>query len=253
MGKDIYTREVIRVEYEWQPPRCAECKNFGRTLDKCPKGSNKPVNTTSTSDVIYDGFNEVVGRKHKGKKTRTKQPNSKIGGICLSKPKPSFYRPVDKPGMTNDNAKASSPLSDKHGKPSTSRDLRDVNRASSLNSFDVLNKLVEEDSGGLSSLNPHEKEQLVGNGNSESITHGPNSPNKKSPITTKDDVDLIGKPGSSFGEKRFEFGESDEDEVFLPDDEMSRYISSTGGGQQLEDEDLCFFDGYKDQVYDLPG
>ncbi|GKD35459.1 zinc knuckle CX2CX4HX4C containing protein [Tanacetum coccineum] len=45
--------------------------------------------------------------------------------------------------------------------------------------------------------------------------------------------------------------ESDEDEVELPDDETSRYMSSTGRGGLCED-DLDFYDGYEARVYDLP-
>ncbi|GKF48147.1 hypothetical protein Tco_0141398 [Tanacetum coccineum] len=45
--------------------------------------------------------------------------------------------------------------------------------------------------------------------------------------------------------------ESDEDEVELPDDEISRYMSSTGGGGICED-DLDFYDRYEAHVYDLP-
>ncbi|GKC55836.1 hypothetical protein Tco_1083434 [Tanacetum coccineum] len=44
--------------------------------------------------------------------------------------------------------------------------------------------------------------------------------------------------------------ESDEDEVFMPDDEMYNYMSSFGGCQHLED-DLYFYDRYEAQVYDL--
>ncbi|PWA68115.1 rossmann-like alpha/beta/alpha sandwich fold protein [Artemisia annua] len=54
----------------------------------------------------------------------------------------------------------------------------------------------------------------------------------------------------------FEFGElgkSDEDEVFEPNNDMSRYMSSSGGGQQLEADDFDFSDGYEAHVYDLPG
>ncbi|GJR37693.1 zinc knuckle CX2CX4HX4C containing protein [Tanacetum coccineum] len=46
--------------------------------------------------------------------------------------------------------------------------------------------------------------------------------------------------------------ESDEDEVYMPDDDMSKYISSTGGGFTMEDDDLDCYDGYEAQIYDLP-
>ncbi|GKD14671.1 hypothetical protein Tco_1199078 [Tanacetum coccineum] len=49
----------------------------------------------------------------------------------------------------------------------------------------------------------------------------------------------------------FDFGnpESDEDEVLDPGDEMASYMSSSGGGFQLEDD---FYDGYEAQVYAFP-
>ena len=39
--------------------------------------------------------------------------------------------------------------------------------------------------------------------------------------------------------------ESDEDEVFFPYDDMSRYMSPTGGGQLLEEDELDFYNGYE--------
>ncbi|GKB11547.1 retrovirus-related pol polyprotein from transposon TNT 1-94, partial [Tanacetum coccineum] len=35
-----HTREVIKVEYEWRPPRCTDCKVFGHSHDKCLKRVN---------------------------------------------------------------------------------------------------------------------------------------------------------------------------------------------------------------------
>ncbi|GKC27137.1 trichome birefringence-like protein 14 [Tanacetum coccineum] len=76
-------------------------------------------------DMQKDGFTEVTSRKNKGKKA-DKQPNSKnIGGVRLSKPKPSFYRPKE-------------PV---HGKANSSKQKEQ-------NAFEVLNTLdVEEESG----------------------------------------------------------------------------------------------------------
>ncbi|GKE13265.1 hypothetical protein Tco_1416816 [Tanacetum coccineum] len=55
------------------------------------------------------------------------------------------------------------------------------------------------------------------------------------------------KPSTSIGDQLVE---SDEDEVELPDDETTTYMSSTGGGGFCE-EDLDFYDRYEAQVYDL--
>ncbi|PWA59192.1 hypothetical protein CTI12_AA393680 [Artemisia annua] len=54
--------------------------------------------------------------------------------------------------------------------------------------------------------------------------------------------------GFEFGE----LGEFDEDEVFEPNDDMSTYMSSSGGGQPLEVDAFDLSDGYEAQVYDLP-
>ncbi|GJT92067.1 hypothetical protein Tco_1080912 [Tanacetum coccineum] len=134
----------------------------------------------------------------------------------LTKPKPSFYRPVSK--RVNERGGASTSGLNAHGvtsnsgpnsstpkgKASTSHAKSGGKYPSMSNSFDVLNTLAEEEECGIS---------------------------------------------SSIGE--FE-EDSDNIEVLLPDDEMSRYISSTGGGHILEEDDLNFYDGYEAQVYDLP-
>ncbi|GKE37984.1 hypothetical protein Tco_1461389 [Tanacetum coccineum] len=58
---------------------------------------------------------------------------------------------------------------------------------------------------------------------------------------------------AGFSLEDFVFGEPDKDEVYEAGDVMSRYMSSLGGGQQLEDDELDFSDVYEAQVYDLPG
>ncbi|GJU12787.1 hypothetical protein Tco_1135183 [Tanacetum coccineum] len=79
-GED-FTKETIRVEYEWRPPRCDECKIFGHVHDQCPKKVVSPsIATTSnvvTSDVTptvvipNDGFQTVGKKKKKGKAKST--------------------------------------------------------------------------------------------------------------------------------------------------------------------------------------
>ncbi|GJR94322.1 zinc knuckle CX2CX4HX4C containing protein [Tanacetum coccineum] len=82
-GKD-FTNETIRVEYEWRPPRCDECKIFGHVHDQCPKKVVSPPivatpNVVNTSNVVTptvknDGF-QAVGKKKK-KKSKPKTSNS---------------------------------------------------------------------------------------------------------------------------------------------------------------------------------
>ncbi|GJZ40516.1 zinc knuckle CX2CX4HX4C containing protein [Tanacetum coccineum] len=58
-----YTKETIRVEYEWGPPRCSACLLFGHSVDDCPKASKRVVNRVDNSKVgssgaVDDGFTE---------------------------------------------------------------------------------------------------------------------------------------------------------------------------------------------------
>nr|GEY08046.1 zinc knuckle CX2CX4HX4C [Tanacetum cinerariifolium] len=113
-----FTKETIRVEYEWRPPRCDICKIFGHVHDQCPnKVVNPPIVTTSnvvTSTVVEtnDGF-QMVGKKKK-KKGKSKSTN---GGKFVG---PSVNQSVryemkettsaTKKGATNGNASKSSSM-----------------------------------------------------------------------------------------------------------------------------------------------
>ncbi|GKB16044.1 hypothetical protein Tco_0849967 [Tanacetum coccineum] len=66
-----FTKETIRVEYEWRPPKFDICKIFGHVYDHCPKKVvSSPIVTTSnvvTPTVeTNDGF-QMVGKKKKRK------------------------------------------------------------------------------------------------------------------------------------------------------------------------------------------
>ncbi|GJR34842.1 zinc knuckle CX2CX4HX4C containing protein [Tanacetum coccineum] len=41
LSEDDFTKEIIRVEYEWRLPRCDTCKIFGHVHDYCPKKVKK--------------------------------------------------------------------------------------------------------------------------------------------------------------------------------------------------------------------
>nr|GEU29439.1 hypothetical protein [Tanacetum cinerariifolium] len=66
-----YISEVIRVEYEWTPPHCLECKLYRHNIEKCPKMKNK--------------WKKVANH-----------PKNQIAGIRFHKPKSSLYRPINK-------------------------------------------------------------------------------------------------------------------------------------------------------------
>ncbi|GJY72841.1 hypothetical protein Tco_0477272 [Tanacetum coccineum] len=51
LTEDDFTKEIIRVEYEWRPPMCDLCKIFGHVHDHCPKKMTSPPIAT-TSNVV---------------------------------------------------------------------------------------------------------------------------------------------------------------------------------------------------------
>ncbi|GKC67966.1 hypothetical protein Tco_1100564, partial [Tanacetum coccineum] len=72
LSEDVFTKEIIRVEYEWRPPRCDKCKIFGHVHDYFPKKVVSP-HIVATSNVVTpnaektnDGF-QTVGKKKKRK------------------------------------------------------------------------------------------------------------------------------------------------------------------------------------------
>ncbi|GJS95704.1 RNA-directed DNA polymerase, eukaryota [Tanacetum coccineum] len=78
LSEDDFTKETIRVDYEWRPPRCDTCKIFSHVHDYCPKKVVSPP-IVATSNVVTpntektnDGF-QTVGKtkKRKGKSKST--------------------------------------------------------------------------------------------------------------------------------------------------------------------------------------
>ncbi|GKE28756.1 hypothetical protein Tco_1444140 [Tanacetum coccineum] len=60
---DGYTKEVIRVEYEWKPPHCGDCKNFKHDLLQCPKHVDETVfnHPSKNEDFVSDDeVDEVI-------------------------------------------------------------------------------------------------------------------------------------------------------------------------------------------------
>ncbi|KAJ0467100.1 hypothetical protein HanIR_Chr14g0681541 [Helianthus annuus] len=77
-----YVTVTIRVEYEWEPPRCAHCCVFGHDSGECPTR----IGTTSRPTVDEDGFTDVPVKK-----------SAKKNGFQVNNQKPKFeYRPVDR-------------------------------------------------------------------------------------------------------------------------------------------------------------
>ncbi|GKE32607.1 zinc knuckle CX2CX4HX4C containing protein, partial [Tanacetum coccineum] len=75
---DDFTKETIRVEYEWRPLWCDLCKIFGHVHNHCPKKVvSPPIVTTSnvitpTVEKTNVGFQTVCkNKKRKGKSKST--------------------------------------------------------------------------------------------------------------------------------------------------------------------------------------
>nr|GEW62708.1 hypothetical protein [Tanacetum cinerariifolium] len=85
--------ETVKVEYEWQPPRCDTCKIFDHIDNDCPKRVKEVVAPDSTNE---DGFTKVTRKQGKGKHSSKYR---QVVGVKLTKPKPNLqYRPI---GTTN--------------------------------------------------------------------------------------------------------------------------------------------------------
>ncbi|GJV63167.1 zinc knuckle CX2CX4HX4C containing protein [Tanacetum coccineum] len=142
LNGDDFTKETIRVEYEWRPPRCDICKIFGHVHDHCPKKVvSPPIATTSnvvtpTVEKANDDF-QTVGKKKK-KKGKSKSTNgSQFVGPSTKQnvryePKASTNAP--KKGATNmGNASNSSSLLKNSGNSANNDNIISSNSFSALN------------------------------------------------------------------------------------------------------------------------
>ncbi|GJW99363.1 retrovirus-related pol polyprotein from transposon TNT 1-94 [Tanacetum coccineum] len=79
LSEDAFTKETIRVEYEWRSPRCDTCKIFGHVHDYCHKKVVSPPIVaisnvvTPNAEKTNDGF-QTVGKKKK-RKGKSKSTN----------------------------------------------------------------------------------------------------------------------------------------------------------------------------------
>ncbi|GJW44848.1 zinc knuckle CX2CX4HX4C containing protein [Tanacetum coccineum] len=248
----------IKVEFESRPPRCTLCKNFDHVDEECPKKGKEEIRNTN-----MDG-----GFVHVKRKTNVVNQALKlkhIEGLRLSKAKPKLvYKRVDKSNSnleTTSKPKENAPHTTTKGvdmaseKPSvSSKEMNDessrhTNENVKSNFFkdDIdlgqlrsnMNKLVEEDK--VIDINTDVAKSVVAEG------------------MTKDKGNLwerfkeakeaaTSKPRSSNNIE----DDSDEDEVYMPDEFTLKFISSTGGELTMEDDDLDCYDGYEAQIYDVP-
>nr|GFA94403.1 hypothetical protein [Tanacetum cinerariifolium] len=215
---DGYIKEVVRVEYEWKPLHCVDCKSFGHDTLVCPKRVREEVpknpardTKTTVMEENDDGFTEVKSRK--------KNKGANFGGIRLNKPK-SKVMWQQKKGMDAKSNSTSPCVSSNTG--GNDKGVPDPGLNTS-NPFDVLN--VDGDDMGESGTQLKASEYV-------SSALNENRMEASKPSSSK----------SVYGD-----GYKDKNDVF------TSYGVSLGGGNQLEDEDFDFYQSYADQVVDLDG
>ncbi|GKB02958.1 putative reverse transcriptase domain-containing protein [Tanacetum coccineum] len=232
---DGHIKEVIRVEYEWKPPHCVECKSFGHSHDLCPKRVRDEVPKApsmavkpSTMEDNEEGFVEVKRRKkNKGDASRS------FGGIRLPKPNSKVHwqpkKSVDSKGGSNTTSPSGTTKESDKGVKVSSPSRANQNMTTPLsNSFDVLNTAEKEDV-----QNPKVSDHA---GTSSSNLH-----------VNKDQEESLwsrfnkGKENAKSKSLEFE-DESDDDEVYMP---------HGGGFTNGMEDDLECYDGYGTHVYDL--
>nr|GEV99742.1 hypothetical protein [Tanacetum cinerariifolium] len=190
----------------------------------------------NTMDENDDGLVEVKSRKkNKGADSRS------FGGLRLNKPNSKVIW-QQKKGMDAKGGSSASPSvsTNDNGKGNGCSEP-DLN---SSNPFDVLNVGGEE--MGESGQHPKVSEHAG------TVHLNVNKKRAKKPSSSKspiNDVQEDKNVSSSLALKTWDcINESDTDD----EDAIPLYGSSLGGGNQLEDEDFDFSDGYEDQVVNLP-
>nr|GEV14688.1 hypothetical protein [Tanacetum cinerariifolium] len=79
-----FIKEMVRVENEWKPPSCKQCKIFGHVYDQFPKNAA----TIPTVDMNNDGFQTVVNKRKSGK---TGYTNISRSGVTVGK---ATWKPI---------------------------------------------------------------------------------------------------------------------------------------------------------------
>ncbi|GKC45463.1 hypothetical protein Tco_1063185 [Tanacetum coccineum] len=148
LSGDGFTKVIIRVKYEWRPPRCDICKIFDHVHDYCPKKvMNPPIVTTSnvatpTIEKTNDGF-QTVGKKKKRKGKSKSNNDGQFTGLLVKhnvRYEPKVTTTAPKKGATYvGNTSQSSSMFKTTGNSSKRDNL------SMFNSFSALNNEEEDD------------------------------------------------------------------------------------------------------------
>ncbi|GKA83476.1 hypothetical protein Tco_0805071 [Tanacetum coccineum] len=204
--------------------------------DQCPKRVNVPNQSHG------DGSGHSTRKKGKGKAAQARH----IEGVRLSKSKFNFVlRLVNKDG-NNEAGKKEGKLSngDSGGAKDTFYSSTPMEPQVMLMGYlRILVKIRlwwEIRALILFMLLNSSKEEVVAKVQEENSLYARFMATKKASTS---------KPNSSMQDLE---DKSNEDEVYMPNDDMSKYISSAGGGSNWDENDLECYDGYDNQVYGLP-
>nr|GEW50965.1 hypothetical protein [Tanacetum cinerariifolium] len=213
---DGYVKEVIRIEYEWKPPHYVDCQSFGHDSKLCPKRVREEVPNNSARDTKATTMKENDDGLTEVK-SRKKKKGVDFGWIRLNKPKSMVMWQQKKGVDAKSNSTSPSASSNAVGNDKGVSNLG----LNTSNPFDVLN--MDGDAMGESGTQPKVSEYVSSDLNENSPPE-----KKKWDVNNEDDT-------------------TDDEDVF------NSYGDSFGGGNQLEDEDFDFYEGYADQVVDLDG
>nr|GEV25144.1 reverse transcriptase domain-containing protein [Tanacetum cinerariifolium] len=91
-----YSKEHIKVKYNWRPPLCLDCYVFGHTLKQCPKRVVvAPITVEATQVAPSDRFTTVTTKKRNKGKNQNGWNMKKPNGVKVINPNSSsYYHPV---------------------------------------------------------------------------------------------------------------------------------------------------------------
>ncbi|GKE34305.1 reverse transcriptase domain-containing protein [Tanacetum coccineum] len=124
----------VRVEYEWEPPRCGVCMIFGHDKLSCPKWA---VDKPKKQHTTYDSFQLPPRHVSRG---------TSVGPKVQYKPKKQVYQAVSKKNGVNSSG------------------MKKNSETNSANPFDALNMIENDDEleSNKGSINELESQMLDG-------------------------------------------------------------------------------------------
>ncbi|GJV09342.1 zinc knuckle CX2CX4HX4C containing protein [Tanacetum coccineum] len=153
LSRDGFTKETIRVEYEWRPPRCDICNIFGHVHDHCPKKvASPPIVTTSnvvtpTVEKTNDGFQKVGKKKKRKGKSKSTNGGQFVGSSVKQNVRyePKATTSAPKKGVTNvGNTSQSTSMLKTTGYSSKKDNLSMSNSFSALNDEEDVQNVYDE-------------------------------------------------------------------------------------------------------------